>query len=177
MVTHNQPGDDLSVLLRAAGRINPEFELRIVDGERRPVGTGVEGEITVRGDCVMTGYFEEPEETARVIDEEGWLYTGDLGRVDENGYLTVTGLIKKMYFSGGYNVYPAEVEAYLDQHPDIEQSACSGVPHPIMGETGEIWVVPRAGAVLSRRDIRAYCKAGLARYKRPTHIHIVDVLP
>jgi acyl-CoA synthetase (AMP-forming)/AMP-acid ligase II len=177
MVTHNQPGDDLSVLLHVAGRTNPEFEIRIVDGDRKPVGPGREGEIAVRGDCVMTGYFEKPEETANVIDEEGWLYTGDRGRLDENDYLTVTGLIKKMYFSGGYNVYPAEVEAYLDQHPDIAQCACSGVPHPVMGETGGIWIVPKAGAELSRQDIRAYCKAGLARYKRPTHIHIVDALP
>jgi acyl-CoA synthetase (AMP-forming)/AMP-acid ligase II len=177
MVTYNLPGDGIDTLLRFAGRTTPEFELRIVAGDRKPVGPGQEGEIAVRGDCVMTGYFEEPEETAHVIDEEGWLYTGDLGRLDENGYLAVTGLIKRMYFSGGYNVYPAEVEAYLDQHPDIDHCACSSVPHPIMGETGEIWVAPRDGVALSRHEIRAYCKAGLARYKRPTHIHIVDALP
>ena len=177
MVTYNRTQADLAMILHTAGRIAPDFELQIVDRAGNPLGTNDEGEIQVRGDCVMTGYFENPEETALVLSDDGWLSTGDLGRLDERGHLTITGMSKRMYFLGGYNVFPAEIEVYLDQHPDIEQSVCFAVEHPVLGAVGEIYVVPRMGASLSIKDIRSYCKQGLARYKRPAHIYIVDILP
>ena len=124
----------------------------------------------------MAGYFENPVETAAALDEEGWLRTGDLGRLDERGYLQVTGRSKRMYISGGYNVYPLEVEQYLRTHPDILQVRCEPAPHRIMGETGRVFVVPRPASDLNSQDVRAYCKAGLARYKHPAYIHIVDDL-
>lgn len=177
MVTYNRPKADLATVLNTVGRIAPEFELQIVDREGKPVGPNIEGEIQVRGDCVMTGYFDNPEETARVLSDDGWLSTGDLGRLDEREYLTITGMSKRMYFLGGYNVFPAEVETYLDQHPDIEQSVCFAVEHPVLGAVGEVYVVPRTDASLSVKEVRSYCKEGLARYKRPANIYIVDTLP
>ncbi len=177
MITYNRPKADLQLILHTVGHIAPEFELRIVDRGMNPVGLNIEGEIQVRGDCVMTGYFDNPEETALVLSEDGWLSTGDLGRLDERGHLTLTGMSKRMYFLGGYNVFPAEIEAYLDQHHDIEQSVCFAVEHPVLGAVGEVYVVPRSGAELSIKDVKSYCKLGLARYKRPANIYIVDTLP
>ncbi len=118
----------------------------------------------------MSGYYCQPDATAAVIAEDGWMRTGDVGNVDENGNLTITGRSKEMYISGGYNVYPAEVESYLNQHPDIEQCASVGVPEPIYGEIGAAWIVPRKGSDLSVSQIRRYCKRGLARYKNPRHL-------
>ncbi len=177
MVTYNRLGDGLDVLLRAAGRAAPEFELRIVDKQRQTLPPGAAGEIAIRGECAMQGYFAHPEESALVIDEQGWLYTGDLGKLDAEGYLTVVGRSKDMYISGGYNVYPAEVEAYLDQHPAVAQSACIGVPDDIMGEAGMVFLAPRPGAALNARQVREYCKQGLARYKNPRYVHILESLP
>jgi len=177
MVTYNRPKADLTTILNTAGRIAPEFELQIVDRESRPVGPNIEGEIQVRGDCVMKGYFDNPEETALVLSDDGWLSTGDLGRMDDRGHLTITGMSKRMYFLGGYNVFPTEIEVYLDQHPDIEQSVCFAIEHPVLGAVGEVYVVPRTGVSLSTKEVRGYCKQGLARYKRPANIHIVDTLP
>lgn len=177
MVTYNRLDDRLEVLLRAAGRIAPEFELRIVDEQRQTLPPGAVGEIAIRGECVMPGYFAHPEESALVLDEQGWLYTGDLGKLDAEGYVTVVGRSKDMYIAGGYNVYPAEIEAYLDQHPDVAQSACIGVPDDIMGEAGMVFLTPRPGATLNARQVREYCKQGLARYKNPRYIHILASLP
>ncbi|RME81679.1 MAG: hypothetical protein D6775_12985 [Caldilineae bacterium] len=177
MVTYTEPQHGAGAALRSAGRAAREFELRVVDKSGRAVGKGRVGEVLVRGDCVMPGYFQNPDETRRLIDADGWLHTGDLGRLDEGGNLTLTGLLKDMYISGGYNVYPAEVVRYLNTHPDIAASACMGVPHPIMGQTGRVLVVPRHGVSLDVAEVRAYCRLGLARYKRPQYIQVVEALP
>ena len=177
MITYNRPKADLAIILNTVGRTAPEFELQIVERGGKPVGPNIEGEILVRGDCVMNGYFENQEETAMVLSDDGWLSTGDLGRMDERGNLTLTGMSKRMYFLGGYNVFPAEIEVYLNQHPDIEESVCFAVEHPVLGAVGEVYVVPKTKSSLAVKDVRAYCKQGLARYKRPANIYIVDALP
>ncbi len=177
MVTYSRMNRGGDLPLRSTGMCPAEFELRIANGSGQPVKPGVDGEIELRGDCVMSGYYCQPDATAAVIAEDGWMRTGDVGNVDENGNLTITGRSKEMYISGGYNVYPAEVESYLNQHPDIEQCASVGAPEPIYGEIGAAWIVPRKGSDLSVSQIRRYCKRGLARYKNPRHLEFRDQLP
>jgi len=177
MVAYTAPGDSADVLVRSVGRVIEEVEVRIVDDARRPLPANEVGEIALRGDVVMIGYYGHPEETARQIDEEGWLYTGDMGKLDECDYLHILGRKKEMYISGGYNVYPLEIEAYMDTHPDVMASACIGHPDSVMGEAGVIFVTLKPGAETTRRELRAYCKQGLARYKQPRYIYILDALP
>ncbi len=177
MVTYTAPDDDLERLLHSAGKPAPEVELRIVDAARRPLPVDEEGEIALRGECVMLGYFGNPAASAQQIDAEGWLYTGDVGRLDEDGYVKILGRRKEMYISGGYNVYPLEVEAYLLTHPKIAACACIGRPDPVMGEIGMVFVVPKAGETLRGKEVREYCKVGLARYKNPRHVQVIDALP
>jgi len=177
MVAYTAPGDGADVLVHSVGRVIEEAEVRIVDDARRPLPVNEVGEIALRGEVIMLGYYGHPEETARQIDEDGWFYTGDVGKLDERDYLSILGRKKEMYISGGYNVYPLEVETYMETHPDVTAAACIGRPDPVMGEAGVIFVTLKPGAETTRRALRAYCKQGLARYKQPRYIHIVDALP
>lgn len=177
MVAYTGPDDGADVLVHSVGRVIEEAGVRIVDDAHRPLPANEVGEIALRGDVVMLGYYGHPEETARQIDEEGWFYTGDMGKLDERDYLHILGRKKEMYISGGYNVYPLEVEAYMDTHPDVIASACIGRPDPVMGEAGVIFVTLKPGAETTRRELRAHCKQGLARYKQPRYIYVVDALP
>lgn len=175
--TFTNAGDDLELLSETVGRPLDGVEIQIVDDFRRPLPVGQVGEIALRGRCVMRGYFREPAETADVIDDDGWLYTGDLGYLRSNGYLSLTGLKKEMYFTGGFNVYPLEIESYISAHPDVAMAACIGQPHDVLGQVGALFVVPKRGRQLSAGDLRAYCKAGLARYKVPRLFTLLDALP
>jgi acyl-CoA synthetase (AMP-forming)/AMP-acid ligase II len=177
MVAYTAPGDSADVLVQSVGRVIDEADVRIVDAAHRPLPANEVGEIALRGDVVMIGYYGHPEETARQIDDAGWFYTGDMGKLDERNYLHILGRKKEMYISGGYNVYPLEVESYMDTHPDVMASACIGRPDPVMGETGVIFVTLMPGAETTRRELRAYCKLGLARYKQPRYIYVLDALP
>ena len=177
MVTYTRPGEGLDALLAGAGPVAEEFQLRIVDQERRSLAPGQVGEIAIRGECVMAGYWGNPEETALVRDEEGWLYTGDLGKLAPDGSVTIVGRRKEMILTGGFNVYPWEIEQYVLTHPDVAQAACIGVPDPVMGEVGHLFVVAKPGAELDPRAIRRFCKAGLARYKVPRQVRVRDSLP
>ncbi len=177
MVTYNRAGEGADVMLRGVGQAAHEFDLRIADetGEDMPVGEI--GEILVRGDCVMPGYFGESPDGATQISPDGWLHTGDLGALDAAGYLTITGRSKDMFISGGYNVYPWEVEAYVNTHPDVALCACVGVEDGVMGEVGALFVQPAPGITPSARTLRNFCRQGLARYKVPRAIHFMDALP
>lgn len=177
MVTYTTQADGVETLLRSAGKAPPEVELRIVDGARQPLAQGEIGEIALRSEFVMLGYFGNPTATAEQIDGAGWLYTGDLGRLHDDGYLEIMGRRKEMYISGGYNVYPVEVEAYLMSHPKIAACACIGRPDPLMGEVGMVFVVPHAGETLRGKEVREFCKIGLARYKNPRYVQVIDALP
>jgi acyl-CoA synthetase (AMP-forming)/AMP-acid ligase II len=177
MVTYTAYTDGIDRLLHSAGKPPAEMELRVVDEARCPLPIGEEGEIALRGDCVMLGYYGDPQATAEQIDAEGWLYTGDLGRMDQEGYVEILGRRKEMYISGGYNVYPFEVEHYLLSHPKIAACACIGRPDPVMGEIGMVFVVPKPGSTLRGKEVREFCKAGLARYKNPRHVQVIDALP
>jgi acyl-CoA synthetase (AMP-forming)/AMP-acid ligase II len=175
--TFTAAGDDLATLTGTVGRPLPGVELRIVDELRRPLPTGQVGEVALRGRLVMRGYYGQPAETAAVLDGDGWLYTGDLGYLRLDGNLSLAGLKKEMFFTGGFNVYPLEIEQYVCEHPDVAFAACVGQPHEVLGQVGALFVVPKRGHQLSAADLRAYCKAGLARYKIPRQVTLLDALP
>lgn len=177
MVTYTRPTDNADTLVRTAGRAASEFDVRIVDSARQTLPPGQIGEIAVRGPCVMKGYVQTPLDNDTALDAEGWLYTGDIGRLDEQGYLTVVGRSKEMFITGGFNVYPAEIEAYLAEHPKVACCACLGKPDPVMGEVGVAFVLPHPNMPLTVQELRAHCRHGLARYKTPAEFRISDSLP
>jgi long-chain acyl-CoA synthetase len=147
-------------------------ELRIAE----PDADGV-GEVQLRGPSVIPGYWEDPEATAEAIDADGWLATGDMGRVDEDGYLYLVDRKKELVLRGGYNVYPREVEEALYAHPDVLEAAVVGVPHETLGEEVGALVVLRPGARATPDDLQAWARARVAAYKYPRRIAVVDALP
>lgn len=152
-------------------------ELAILDEAGRALPAGETGEICLRGFHVMQGYFENPAATAKAIDAAGWLHTGDVGRCDAAGNLQITDRLKDMYIVGGFNCYPAEIEAILVTHPAIAQSAVIGVPDPRQGEVGCAYVVPRAGHVLDEATLIAWAREQMANYKVPRHVRLTEALP
>ncbi|MEU5844109.1 FadD3 family acyl-CoA ligase [Rhodococcus sp. NPDC047139] len=159
--------DDPVTVSNSSGRATADFEVRIGDKD----------EILLRGPNVMLGYLDDPEATANTIDEDGWLHTGDVGVLDERGYLDITDRLKDMYISGGFNVYPAEVEAVLLRLPGVHEVAVIGVPDGRMGEVGRAFVVPLDGHSLTEDDVIAYAREKLANFKAPRSVRFVDALP
>jgi len=131
----------------------------------------------VRGYNVMRGYFDDPEETAAAIDADGWLHTGDIGEMDERGYLWITDRLKDMFITGGFNAYPAEIENLLLGHEGIAQAAVIGIPDERMGEVGMAFVVPRPGVTLDPAEVIAWSRERMANFKAPRRVAIVDDLP
>ena len=172
-------GDSAEVISATSGRAIPDVEVRIVDADGNEATTGESGEIVVRGYNVMSGYFHDPDATAAAIDPEGWLHTGDVGFLDVGGNLAITDRLKDMYVSGGFNVYPAEVEAVLRRHPAVGQVAVVGVPDHRMGEVGLAVVVAATGADASTLgdELPAFAKEQLANFKVPRRVEVVDALP
>jgi acyl-CoA synthetase (AMP-forming)/AMP-acid ligase II len=152
-------------------------EVRCVDDAGKPVPANEPGEVLVRGYNVMLGYFEDPAATAEAIDREGWLHTGDVGVLDEQGFLRITDRKKDMFIVGGFNCYPAEIERMLSEHPAIAQSAVIGVPDERLGEVGKAYVVLRPDASADPAQIIAWCRGNMANYKVPRHVEIVSALP
>jgi len=163
--------------LRAAGLAAPGTELKVVDAELRATPVGTVGEILIRSAQNMAGYWNQPEETARTILDDGFLRTGDAGYLDEDGYLYIHDRVKDMIISGGENVYPAEVENRLMAHPEIADVAVIGVPDDKWGETPKAIVVRSADATVTEADVIAWARAGLAHYKCPTTVEWRDELP
>ncbi|MBF9030863.1 AMP-binding protein [Rhodobacterales bacterium HKCCE3408] len=161
----------------SVGRIQPHLEVKIVDEAGNPVPVGDQGELLTRGYSVMKGYWDEPEQTAQAIDAEGWMHTGDLARLDAEGYCNITGRVKDMIVRGGENVYPREIEEFLYTHPDVSTVQVFGVPDPRMGEIVAAWIVPRPGAAPTEEDIRDYCRDRIAHYKIPAVVRFRDELP
>nr|WP_302474217.1 long-chain fatty acid--CoA ligase [Roseococcus sp. MDT2-1-1] len=157
--------------LRSAGQVLPNVELRIADPEDREVPAGTVGEVQVRGPTVMKGYWNRPEETARAL-RGGWMHTGDAGYLDEEGYLYVVDRLKDMIISGGENVYSAEVENAIHDHPAVLECAVFGVPHPRWGEAVHATVVTRPGHQLTEDALLAHCRARIAGYKCPKSVEI-----
>src|SRR5664280_508430 len=178
-VTMCRRGDSAEVISSTSGRAIPDVEVRIVDGDGSELPVGAPGEIVVRGYNVMSGYLDDPEATAAAIDADGWLHTGDVGFVDDAGNLAITDRLKDMYVSGGFNVYPAEVEAVLRRHPGVAQVAVIGVPDRRMGEVGLAVVVaaPDADTAGLTESLPAFAKEQLANFKVPRRVEVVDGLP
>lgn len=162
--------------LHTIGLPLPGVEVRVVDENRREVPRGEIGEIAISGETVFLGYLNHPQETARVLDGEGWLYTGDLASMDEDGYLRMAGRSKEMYIRGGENVYPSEVEEVITRHPQVMLAAVIGVPHPVYGEVGRAYVMSPGGGV-TPDEIKEWVAERLADYKVPEEVIIRDMLP
>ncbi len=177
LITYTDPDADIDNLNQTVGKCPPEFEMKLVDKDRQEVPQGTPGEIAYRGPTVIKEYFRMPEATAAAIDEEGWLYSGDIGVIDENGDLRLLGRSKEMYITGGYNVYPAEVEEQISRYPGVMMVAVVPVPHKVMGEVGRAYIVPKPGTTLNGDGIQEYLKEYLADYKIPRQYVFRDSLP
>jgi acyl-CoA synthetase (AMP-forming)/AMP-acid ligase II len=167
VATMCRPGDAPSVVSSTSGRAAAGFEVRI----------GPAGEILLRGPNMMLGYLDDPEATAAAIDAQGWLHTGDAGRLDEAGNLTITGRLKDMYICGGFNVYPAEVEQVLARLEGVADAAVVGMADPRLGEVGRAFLVVRPGFVLAAEEVLAFCRERLANYKVPRRVEFRGSLP
>jgi len=179
VTTSTLAADDDETIATTVGRPAPEVELRIVDPERGGVlPDGEVGEVVCRSAAMFREYWRDPETTAAVVDADGWLHTGDLGLVGADGNLRIVGRLKEMYIRGGYNVYPAEVEAVLADHPSVARAAVVGAPDPVLGEVGVAFVIAAPDGPAPSLDVlRAWCRDRLADYKAPDRVVVVDDLP
>jgi acyl-CoA synthetase (AMP-forming)/AMP-acid ligase II len=176
-VTMCRQNDDPETIASTSGRAIPDVEVRCVDKEGKETPRGEPGEVVVRGYIVMQGYFNDAPETAKAIDSEGWLHTGDIGVMDDRGYLRITDRIKDMFIAGGFNCYPAEIENLMHAWEDIKQVAVIGVPEERLGDVGMAFVVPAPNASLTPDSVIAWCREHMANYKVPRRVEIVDSLP
>lgn len=171
--------DDLERRTETVGRVHPHVEVKIVDpGTGRVVPRGQSGELCTRAYSVMLGYWRDDEKTSAAIDEEGWMHTGDLAMMRDDGYCVVTGRIKDLIIRGGENLSPREIEEFLHTHPDVEDVQVFGVPDSTYGEEVCAWIKMRPGrAALDVEGVRAFCSGRLAHYKIPRYVHLVDKFP
>ena len=177
--TQTRPDDDLERRVSTVGAVHPHLEVKILDpGTGLVVPRGTPGELCTRGYSVMLGYWEMPDRTAEAVDAARWMHTGDLGVMDDAGYLSIVGRIKDMVIRGGENVYPREIEEFLYTHPDIVDAQVIGVPDQRYGEELMAWVRLRDGAApLTAEGLREFCSGKLAHYKIPRYVKIVDGFP
>ena len=177
-VNHMTLADDpIEKRVESVGRAGPHLEVKIVDEDDRIVPVGERGDICTRGYAVMKGYWDDPERTAETVDAEGWLHSGDLGVMDEEGYVQVVGRLKDMIIRGGENIYPREIEEFLFTHPKIQDAKVVGVADEKYGEEVCVWVMPRDGEVLSEDEVRTFCKEHIAYFKVPRYIRFVEEFP
>jgi fatty-acyl-CoA synthase len=176
--TQTRGDDSLDRRVSTVGRVHPHVEVKVVDPETdRPVPVGTAGELCTRGYSVMLGYWNEPGQSAQVL-RNGWMHTGDLATMDDEGYVNIVGRIKDMVIRGGENIYPREIEEFLYTHPDIVDAQVIGVPDERYGEELMAWVRLRDGAArLTAEALREFCAGKLAHYKAPRYVHVVDEFP
>lgn len=177
VVSATHSGDPAELVAESCGTPIPGVEVRLVDNEGADVPLGTPGELLVRGFNVMKGYLDDPKATAETIDADGWLRTGDIATQDERGYLRISDRVKDMFISGGFNCYPAEIEAYILSHPDVARVAVVGRPHHRMGEVAHAVVVAKPGAARDSEAFLAWCRETMANYKAPRSVEWVDELP
>jgi acyl-CoA synthetase (AMP-forming)/AMP-acid ligase II len=177
VIAMTRAGDAVEIVAGTCGCAVPGIEIKCVDdnGVTRP--TGEAGEILVRGYGVMRGYLDDPAATAAAIDPQGWLHTGDIGTLDETGYLRITDRKKDMYITGGFNCYPAEIERILCEHPKVEMAAVIGIPDERMGEVGKAFLVLRPGQHADSAEIVAWARDNMANYKVPRAVAFLTELP
>jgi acyl-CoA synthetase (AMP-forming)/AMP-acid ligase II len=178
VISGSRPGDPDEVVLETVGRASDGVEIRVVDDEGAVLPTGGIGRVQVRSGAVMRGYWHDPDATAAVLDADGWVAVGDMGRLDVDGNLTLVGRDGEKYLRGGYNVYPVEVERVLSEHAAVGEVAVVGVPDPVLGEIGLAFVVPAAGTDAPDADeLRRWVGAHLADYKVPDRVHVLEAMP
>ena len=169
--------DPIERRVSTVGRILPHVEVKIVDAEGRIVPRGTAGELLTRGYLVMLGYWGDEERTREAVDAAGWMHTGDLATLDDEGYCNIVGRIKDMVIRGGENVYPREIEEFLYRHPKIQDVQVIGVPDRHYGEELCAWICLRDGATASAEEVRAFCQGRIAHYKIPRYVKFVDGFP
>ncbi len=169
--------DPLDLRVSTVGRIQPHLEVKIVGHDGNVVPRGEPGELCTRGYSVMLGYWGDEVRTKEAVDAGGWMHTGDLATIDEDGYCRIVGRIKDMVIRGGENIYPREIEEFLHRHPDVQDVQVVGVPDERYGEELCAWIVPRAGAILDEESIRAFCRGQVAHYKVPRYVRLVNGFP
>ncbi|MCD7097379.1 AMP-binding protein [Stenotrophomonas sp. MMGLT7] len=171
------PDDPLDRRVDSVGRIHPHVEVRIVDGDGHPVPRGVTGELHTRGYSVMKGYWNDPARTSEALDADGWMHTGDLATLDEDGYCRIVGRLKDMLIRGGENIYPREIEEFLHTHPAVADVQVFGVPDAKFGEEVCAWVRLAEGSACSAEELRDYCRGSIAYYKVPRYVEFVQEFP
>jgi len=169
--------DPLELRVSTVGRVLPHIEIKIVDAEGRIVPRGATGEFCTRGYSVMRGYWDDAAKTGEAIDAGGWMHTGDLATMDDNGYVNIVGRLKDMVIRGGENVYPREIEEFLYRHPKVQDVQVIGVPDKRFGEEVCAWIKLRDGEAATAEEIRAFCQGQIAHYKIPRYIEFVTEFP
>lgn len=178
VISQTKTNDPVEKRVSTVGKPHPHVEVKIVNpatGDEMEVGEA--GELCTRGYHVMKGYYNNPEATREAIDEDGWLHTGDIARLDEEGYLDITGRIKDMVIRGGENIYPREVEEFLYTVPGVADVQVVGVPDEKYGEELMAWIILKEGVTLSKDEVIEFCKKGISRYKIPRYIEFTDAYP
>ncbi len=174
----SRTSDPLEVRVATVGSAFPAVECKIVDPETgEELGDDQDGEFCARGYNIMKGYYKMPEATAKAIDEDGWLHSGDLLRRLPDGNYKVTGRLKDMIIRGGENLYPKEIEDFLYTHPDVEDVQVIGVPDAQYGEEAMACVIPREGSGLTEEALRKFCLERIAKHKVPRYFRFVDAFP
>lgn len=169
--------DPVERRVTTVGRVLPHIEIKIVDDQGRVVPRGVAGELLTRGYCVMPYYWNDPERTAKAIDDAHWIASGDVATIDDEGYCEIVGRIKDMLIRGGENIFPREIEEYIYQHPAVEQVEVIGVPDEKYGEQVCAWIKLREGSTTTGEEIRAFCEDKIAHFKVPEYVRFVDGFP
>ncbi len=177
-ITQTRTEDSIELRVATVGRALPGAEVKIIDIESgATLPPGKQGELCARGYMVMKGYYKMPEETSKVIDPDGWLHTGDLAIMDENGYCKITGRIKQMIIRGGENIYPKEIEEFLYTHPKISDVQIYGVPDRKYGEQVMASIILKKGLEMGEDEVREFCRGKIANYKIPKYVKFVDTFP
>ena len=171
--TQSAIDDPVERRVSTVGQVQPHIEIKIVDPEGKAVPRGETGEFCTRGYSVMQGYWDDADKTAEAIDAEGWMHTGDLATMDEEGYVNIVGRLKDMVIRGGENVYPREIEEFLYSHPKIQDVQVIGVPDQKYGEEICAWIKLREGETATVEEIRAFCQGQIAHYKIPRYVEFV----
>ena len=177
IITLTETDDPIEKQVTTVGRISPHVEVKIIDNSGRIVAPGKTGELLSRGYNVMQGYWDDPELTAESIDVAGWMHTGDLATMDEEGFCNIVGRVKDMVIRGGENIYPREIEEYLYRYEKISDVQVFGVPDEKFVEELCAWIILKPGESATEDDIREFCKGQIAHYKIPRHIRFVDAFP
>jgi fatty-acyl-CoA synthase len=177
-ITGSGVDDDLEHRVSTIGNVLPETEVKIVaPWNNETLESGQRGELCARGYMVMKGYDDEPEATARAVDQDGWLHTGDLAVMRDDGYFHIAGRLKEMIIRGGENVYPREIEEFLHQHPKIADVYVVGLPDARLGEAVLAWIKLKTGESMTEDEVRGYCQGQIAHFKVPQYIRFVDAFP